>query len=175
MVVLQGVGRIRARYLTARLPNPPVSTVHATFTAHGARKRDIYRKFLVRQLHGVHHGQLAHSLTTSIVFPYPLPKGLRHVRGFPALRREVGGQASGMPTTPPPPSRTGQDPFSVIRLSRSPGWHASVRIVVRSDDFSKSTHADGAPTPCGPSPCPPHYRKAVRVLCPLRHRIPRGT
>src|SRR5436853_7789 len=65
--------------------------------------------------------------------------------------------------------------FSVIRLSRSPGCHASVRIVVRSDDFSKSTHADGAPTPCGPSPCPPHYRKAVRVLCPLRHRIPRGT
>src|SRR5712691_5502843 len=86
MVVVQGTPRIRARYLTARLPNPPVSTVHATFTAHGARKRDMYRKFLVRQLHGVHHGQLAHSLTTSIVFPYPLPKGLRHVRGFPALR-----------------------------------------------------------------------------------------
>src|SRR5882672_5309304 len=85
-VVVQGVGRIRARYLTARLPNPPVRTVHATFTAHGSRKRDIYRKFLVHQLHGVHHGQLAHSLTTSIVFPYPLPQGLRHVRGFPALR-----------------------------------------------------------------------------------------
>src|SRR3989449_5004794 len=86
MVVVQGVGRIRARYLAARLPNPPVGTVRAAFTAHGSRKRDIYRKFLVRQLHGVHHGQLAHSLTTSILFPYPLPKGLRHVRGFPALR-----------------------------------------------------------------------------------------
>src|SRR5256886_4042498 len=81
----------------------------------------------------------------------------------------------GIPTTPPPPSRTGQDPFSVIRLSRSPCRHASVRIVVRSDDFSKSTHADVGQTPCGPSPCPPHYRKAVRVLCPLRHPIPHGT
>ena len=97
------------------------------------------------------------------------------VPSFPGLRREVGGQASGMPTTPTPPSRTGQDPFSVIRLSRSPCRHASVRIVVRSDDFSKSTHADVGQTPCGPSPCPPHYRKAVRVLCPLRHPIPHGT
>src|SRR5882724_5473513 len=65
---------------------PSVRDTAHTFTAHGSRKRDIYRKFLVRQLHGVHHGQLAHSLTTSIIFPYPLPKGLRHVRGFPALR-----------------------------------------------------------------------------------------
>jgi hypothetical protein len=84
-VVVQGVGRIRARYLAARLPNPPVGTVRAAFTAHGSRKRDIYRKFLFRQLHGVHHGQLAHSLTTSLLFPYPLPQGLCHVRGFPAL------------------------------------------------------------------------------------------
>src|SRR5438105_1552931 len=105
----------------------------------------------------------------------PSPAALRPVCDSLALRREVEGQASGMPTTPTPPSRTGQDPFSVIRLSRSPGWHASVRLGVRSDDFSKSTHADSAPTPCGPSPCPPHYRQAVRVLCPLRHRIPRGT
>src|SRR5215470_12970193 len=59
-------------------------TAHA-FTAHGSRKRDIYRKFLFRQLHGVHHGQLAHSLTTSILFLYPLPKGLRHVCSFPPL------------------------------------------------------------------------------------------
>ena len=36
------VGRIRARCLTARFPNPPVRTVHATFTAHGSRERDIY-------------------------------------------------------------------------------------------------------------------------------------
>ena len=35
------MGRIRARCLTARLPNPPVRTVHATFTAHGSRDRDI--------------------------------------------------------------------------------------------------------------------------------------
>src|SRR2546430_12448469 len=45
----------------------------------------------------------------------------------------------GIPTTPPPPSRTGQDPFSVIRLSRSPCRHASVRIVVRSDRSEEHT------------------------------------
>src|SRR5438876_5546698 len=39
------VGRIRARCLTARFPNPPVRTVHATFTAHGSRDRDIYGDF----------------------------------------------------------------------------------------------------------------------------------
>src|SRR4029453_17245160 len=70
---------------------------------------------------------------------------------------------------------TGQDPFGVIRLSRSPRRHASVRIVVRSDDFSKSTHSDVGQTPCGPSPCPPHYSKTLRVLFPLRHPIPHGT
>src|SRR2546422_11749617 len=39
------VGRIRARCLTARFPNPPVRTVHATFTAHGSRERGIYGDF----------------------------------------------------------------------------------------------------------------------------------
>src|SRR5439155_14790755 len=39
------VGRIRARCLTARFPNPPVRTVHATFTAHGSRDRGIYGDF----------------------------------------------------------------------------------------------------------------------------------
>src|SRR6266699_6326787 len=34
------VGMIRARYHSARLPNPPVSTVLAAFTAHGAREKE---------------------------------------------------------------------------------------------------------------------------------------
>src|SRR5712691_11205324 len=36
-----GVGRIRARYLTARLPNPPVRPVRETFASYGSRERDI--------------------------------------------------------------------------------------------------------------------------------------
>jgi len=36
-----GVGRIRARCLAVRLPNPPVRTVLAAFTAHGSREREI--------------------------------------------------------------------------------------------------------------------------------------
>src|SRR5215831_11034464 len=35
------VGRIRARYLTARLPNPPVRPVRETFASYGSRQRDI--------------------------------------------------------------------------------------------------------------------------------------
>src|SRR6266849_9060165 len=38
---------------------PSVRDTAHTFASYGSRKRDIYRKFLVRQLHGVHHGQLA--------------------------------------------------------------------------------------------------------------------
>src|SRR5215471_20515840 len=44
--------------------NPPVRTVLAAFTAHGSREKDVYRKCPFRQLHGVHRGQLARSLTT---------------------------------------------------------------------------------------------------------------
>ena len=33
------VGRIRARYLTARLPNPPVRPVRETFASYGSRQR----------------------------------------------------------------------------------------------------------------------------------------
>src|SRR3989475_6671434 len=46
------VGRIRARYLTARLPNPPVRPVRETFASYGSRERDVYRKLPFRQLHG---------------------------------------------------------------------------------------------------------------------------
>jgi hypothetical protein len=35
------VGRIRARCLAVRLPNPPVRTVLAAFTAHGSRNRGV--------------------------------------------------------------------------------------------------------------------------------------
>src|SRR6266851_4263844 len=80
------LGRIRARYLTARLPNPPVRPVRETFASYGSRERDVYRKLPFRQLHRIHRGQLARSLATFVPFPHPLPKGLRHVRGFPALR-----------------------------------------------------------------------------------------
>jgi hypothetical protein len=44
----KGVGRIRARYLTARLPNPPVRPVRTAFTAHGSRDRDIYGHFFTK-------------------------------------------------------------------------------------------------------------------------------
>jgi len=40
----EGVGRIRARYLTARLPNPPVRPVRETFASYGSRQRDIMGK-----------------------------------------------------------------------------------------------------------------------------------
>src|SRR5439155_4019247 len=46
------LGRIRARYLTARLPNPPVRPVRETFASYGSRERDVYRKLPFRQLHG---------------------------------------------------------------------------------------------------------------------------
>src|SRR6266851_6348501 len=46
------LGRHRARCLTVRLPMPPVRPVRATFTAHGSRERDVYRKLPFRKLHG---------------------------------------------------------------------------------------------------------------------------
>ena len=49
---LDGVGRIRARYLTARFPNPPVRPVRETFASYGSRERDVYRQLPFRQLHG---------------------------------------------------------------------------------------------------------------------------
>src|SRR6266446_1973400 len=68
------------------MSQPPVRPVRETFASDGSRERDIYRKLPFRQLHGIHCGQLARSLATFVPFPHPLPKGLRHVRGFPALR-----------------------------------------------------------------------------------------
>src|SRR6266850_1101474 len=39
------LGRIRARYLAARLPNPPVRPVRETFASYGSRERDITGNF----------------------------------------------------------------------------------------------------------------------------------
>ena len=52
----------------------PRPAAHA-FIAHGSREKDVYRKFLFRQLHGVHRGQLARSLTTFVPFSLPSPSG----------------------------------------------------------------------------------------------------
>ncbi len=49
-------------------------TAHA-FIAHGSREKDVYRKCPFRQLHGVHRGQLARSLTTFVPFSRPSPSG----------------------------------------------------------------------------------------------------
>jgi len=69
------VGRIRARYPKARFPNPPVRPVRATFIAHGSRKRELYRKLPFHQLHGLHRGQLPHSLATFVPFSPPSSSG----------------------------------------------------------------------------------------------------
>ena len=69
------MGRIRAHYPKARFPNPPVRPVRATFIAHGSRKRGFYRKLPFHQLHGLHRGQLAHSLVTFVPFSPPSSSG----------------------------------------------------------------------------------------------------
>src|SRR6266478_7298925 len=50
------LGRHRARYLTARLPMPPVRPVRETFTSYGSRERGVYRKRPFRHLHGTFTG-----------------------------------------------------------------------------------------------------------------------
>jgi hypothetical protein len=63
------VGRIRARYLTVRLPNPPVRTEYAAFTAHGSRNREFMVTSISSGFHRVHGVQLARSLSTVYRFP----------------------------------------------------------------------------------------------------------
>ena len=63
------VGRIRARYLTVRLPNPPVRTGYAAFTAHGSRNREFMVTSISSGFHRVHGVQLARSLSTVYRFP----------------------------------------------------------------------------------------------------------
>src|SRR6266446_7312622 len=56
------VGRIRARYLTVRLPNPPVRTEYAAFTAHGSRNRE----FMVASISSAIPGEGRPPVTTTI-------------------------------------------------------------------------------------------------------------
>src|SRR5215472_2757138 len=63
------VGRIRARDLTVRLPNPPVRTGYAAFTAHGSRNREFMVTSISPGFHRVHGVQLARSLSTLYRFP----------------------------------------------------------------------------------------------------------
>ena len=57
------------------MSQPPVRPVRATFIAHGSRKRGFYRKLPLHQLHGLHRGQLAHSLVTFVPFSPPSSSG----------------------------------------------------------------------------------------------------
>src|SRR5438105_10137451 len=54
---------------------PSVRDTAHTFIAHGSRKRGLYRKLLFHQLHGLHRGQLAHSLVTFVPFSPPSSSG----------------------------------------------------------------------------------------------------
>src|SRR5712691_1425336 len=46
-----------------------------TFIAHGSRKRELYRKLPFHQLHGLHRGQLTHSLATFVPLSPPSSSG----------------------------------------------------------------------------------------------------
>jgi hypothetical protein len=52
------VGRIRTRYLMVRLPNPPVRTGYAAFTAYGSRNREFMLTSISSGFHRVHGVQL---------------------------------------------------------------------------------------------------------------------
>src|SRR6266571_2741838 len=116
-----GVGRIRARYLTARLPNPPVRPVRETFASYGSRQRGVYRKLPFRQLHGtftvvslrVRWVPLYHFPTLSLrafamyaVFPHSYsPPSLKSLTGSPVFTAQdskqnaVGGVFLRAPST----------------------------------------------------------------------------
>jgi hypothetical protein len=80
------LGRHRARCLTVRLPMPPVRPVRETFASYGSRQRDIMGKVhFASSTEQFTVDSFARSLGTFVLFPDPLPKGLRHVRGFPAF------------------------------------------------------------------------------------------
>ncbi len=64
-----GVGRIRARCLAVRLPNPPVGTVRAAFVAHGSRDREFMVTSISSGFHRIHGVQLARSLSSLYRFP----------------------------------------------------------------------------------------------------------
>src|SRR6266851_4036467 len=57
------------RCLTVRLPNPPVRTGYAAFTAQGSRNRDFMVTSISSGFRRVHGVQLARSLSTLYRFP----------------------------------------------------------------------------------------------------------
>src|SRR5215470_4808481 len=61
-----GSGRVTLRY---GLPNPPVRTEYAAFTAHGSRNREFMVTSISSGFHRVHGIQLARSLSTVYRFP----------------------------------------------------------------------------------------------------------
>jgi len=81
------VGRIRARYLTGRLPNPPVKTEYAAFTAHGSRNRESMVTSIASGFHRVHGVRLARSLSTLYRFPPLFLRALPKPAGSPPLTR----------------------------------------------------------------------------------------
>src|SRR6266446_3975300 len=50
---------------------PSVRDTAHTFASYGSREKDIYRKLPFHQLHGLHRGQLTHSLATFVPFSPP--------------------------------------------------------------------------------------------------------
>src|SRR6266436_4803907 len=94
------------------MSQPPVRPVRATFIAHGSRKRELYRRLPFHQLHGLHRGQLTHSLATFVPFSPPsssgplpctrlsrVPTPLPHLTACWALEFRLGFP---MPTLHPP-------------------------------------------------------------------------
>ena len=69
------VGRIRARYLTARFPNPPVRTVRAPFSAHGSRDNELRRVSSSSDMHQTFVVNSLRVLLIIVYFPLHYPLG----------------------------------------------------------------------------------------------------
>src|SRR3989442_15328475 len=77
-----GTGRVTLRHVS---PCPPLDP-YVRLSPHTAHERGCLQETSISPTpRNVHRGQLARSLGTFVPFPYPLPQGLRHVRGFPVL------------------------------------------------------------------------------------------
>src|SRR5262245_23787535 len=77
-----GSGRVTLRHVS---PIPPLDP-YVRLSPHTAHDRGIlWERSISPAPRCILHGQLARSLGTFVLFPDPLPQGLRHVRGFPAF------------------------------------------------------------------------------------------
>src|SRR5260370_8468099 len=77
-----GTGRVALRYVS---PCPPLDP-YVRLSPHTAHDRGIlWERSISPTPRNVHRGQLARSLGTFVLFPYPLPQPLRHSRTFPTL------------------------------------------------------------------------------------------